>query len=41
MITDLSEKILKNKKLIHRILPFAVITAIGIFGLVSTYNLNC
>ena len=39
MITDLSEKILKNKKLIHRILPFAVITAIGIFGLVSTSTL--
>jgi Dolichyl-phosphate-mannose-protein mannosyltransferase len=39
MITDLSEKILKNKKLIHRILPFAVIAAIGIFGLVSTSTL--
>ena len=39
MITDLSEKIMKNKKLVRRILPFAIISAIGIFGLVSTTSL--
>jgi hypothetical protein len=39
MIGDLSEKLLKNRKTIHRILPFVVISAIGIFGLVSTSTL--
>jgi hypothetical protein len=39
MISDLSEKAMKNKKLIRRILPFAIISAIGIFGLVSTTSL--
>jgi hypothetical protein len=39
MIADLSERLMKNKKTIHRILPFVVISAIGIFGLVSTSTL--
>jgi Dolichyl-phosphate-mannose-protein mannosyltransferase len=39
LIGDLSEKVMKNKKLVHRILPFAIISAIGIFGLVSTTSL--
>ena len=30
---------MKNKKLVRRILPFAIISAIGIFGLVSTTSL--
>ena len=30
---------MKNKKLARRILPFAIISAIGIFGLVSTTSL--
>ena len=39
LIGDLSEKVMKNKKLVRRILPFAIISAIGIFGLVSTTSL--
>ena len=39
LIVDLSEKVMKNKKLVRRILPFAIISAIGIFGLVSTTSL--
>jgi hypothetical protein len=39
LIADLSEKVMKNKKLVRRILPFAIISAIGIFGLVSTTSL--
>jgi hypothetical protein len=39
LIVDLSEKAMKNKKLVRRILPFAIISAIGIFGLVSTTSL--
>jgi Dolichyl-phosphate-mannose-protein mannosyltransferase len=39
MIADLSEKVMKNKKLVRRVLPFAIISAIGIFGLVSTTSL--
>jgi hypothetical protein len=39
LIVDLSEKVMKNKKLVRRILPFAMISAIGIFGLVSTTSL--
>jgi hypothetical protein len=33
---DLSNKITSGKNVIHRILPFALISIIGIFGLVST-----
>jgi hypothetical protein len=39
LIGDLSEKVMKNKKLVRRILPFAIISVIGIFGLVSTTSL--
>jgi hypothetical protein len=39
MIADISDKLLKNKKLVHKILPIAVIFAIGIFGLISTSSL--
>jgi 4-amino-4-deoxy-L-arabinose transferase-like glycosyltransferase len=39
LIADLSEKLMKNKKLVRRILPFAIISAIGIFGLVTTTSL--
>jgi Dolichyl-phosphate-mannose-protein mannosyltransferase len=39
MIADISDRILKNKKLVHKILPIAVIFAIGIFGLISTSSL--
>ncbi|MCC2647704.1 MAG: putative glycosyltransferase [Nitrososphaeraceae archaeon] len=35
MIQDLSSRI-SNKKLVHQILPFAIISVIGIFGLVTT-----
>ena len=36
LIGDLSERVMRNKRLVRRILPFAIISAIGIFGLVST-----
>ena len=39
LIADLSERVMKNKKLVCRILPLAIISAIGIFGLVSTTSL--
>jgi len=39
LIQDLSDKLMHNKKLIRKILPFAIISAIGIFGLVSTTTL--
>jgi 4-amino-4-deoxy-L-arabinose transferase-like glycosyltransferase len=35
MIQDLSSRI-SNKKIIHQILPFAIISVIGIFGLITT-----
>ena len=39
LIQDLSDKLMHNKKLVRKILPFAIISAIGIFGLVSTTSL--
>jgi hypothetical protein len=39
LIQDLSDKLMHNKKLVRRILPFAIISAIGVFGLVSTTSL--
>ena len=36
MITDLSDKIAKNKKLIRKILPLAVVSVIAIYGLTIT-----
>jgi Dolichyl-phosphate-mannose-protein mannosyltransferase len=39
LIGDLSEKVMKNRRLARRILPFAIISAIGIFGLLSTTSL--
>ena len=39
MINDLSDKLMNNKKLVRKILPFAIVSAIGIFGLVSTTSL--
>jgi hypothetical protein len=39
MISDLSDRIMKNKKLVHKVLPIAIISAIAIFGLVSTTSL--
>ena len=39
MISDLSDRIMKNKKLVHKVLPIAIISVIAIFGLVSTTSL--
>jgi hypothetical protein len=39
MISDLSDRIMKNKKLVHKVLPIAIISAIAIFGLASTTSL--
>jgi len=39
MISDLSDRITKNKKLVHKVLPVAIISAIAIFGLASTTSL--
>jgi hypothetical protein len=39
MISDLSDRITKNKKLVHKVLPIAIISAIAIFGLASTTSL--
>jgi hypothetical protein len=39
LIGDLSERVMRNRRLARRILPFAVISAIGIFGLLSTTSL--
>jgi hypothetical protein len=39
MISDLSDRIMKNKKLVHKVLPVAIISAIAIFGLASTTSL--
>jgi hypothetical protein len=39
LIGDLSEKVMRNRRLARRILPFAIISAIGIFGLLSTTSL--
>ncbi|MGI8831349.1 MAG: hypothetical protein ACR2IS_01785, partial [Nitrososphaeraceae archaeon] len=39
LISDLSDKIMYKKKLIRKILPFAIIFSIAIFGLVSTTSL--
>jgi hypothetical protein len=39
LIGDLSEKVMRNRRLARKILPFAIISAIGIFGLLSTTSL--
>jgi hypothetical protein len=39
MISDLSDIIMKNKKLVYKVLPIAIISAIVIFGLASTTSL--
>ena len=39
MIADISDRIMKNKKLVHKILPIAIISAIAVFGLISTTSL--
>jgi dolichyl-phosphate-mannose--protein O-mannosyl transferase len=40
MITDLSDKITKNKKLVRRILPTAIISVIGFSGLTSMTSMH-
>jgi Dolichyl-phosphate-mannose-protein mannosyltransferase len=39
LIGDLSEKVMRNRRLARRLLPIAIISAIGIFGLLSTTSL--
>jgi len=36
MITDLSNRIIKNRKRIKQLLPFGIVSAIAIFGLINT-----
>jgi hypothetical protein len=36
MITDLSNRIVKNRKRIRQLLPFGIVSAIAIFGLINT-----
>jgi len=36
MITDLSNRIIKNRKRIKQLLPFGVVSALAIFGLINT-----
>jgi hypothetical protein len=39
MIIDLSDRLTRNKKLTHKILPLAIVSAMGIFGLTITTNM--
>jgi hypothetical protein len=39
MITDLSDRIVRNKKLVGKLLPIAVISGIAIFGLATMTNM--